>query len=1059
MKGRVLLSILSYSCAVKVAKLSHQEVLASFSEKVFDPASEDPDVAKVMSTVSDRVDLASALKTVQHKDLPASVAHLVQSTSEGKAGFDDASLEKARFALNDLVEKAWIELDTKILDCKMFAEMNRENHAQVTRDISRLVNEITDLNRIKSEAVDGIEATDKEIEEAEELMRQHRGEYNKEKAENDATMIIRKNDEEVFRFILEFTKCDESASLLQASYEVCEMSSGRRTLIFRDQHLAKKFKALLTSSSRHSLDSLLSTMGTTQAPHAPSFFQVNNQQKPKMPRHTTDDDDSDALKSCSPDPPDCGLLHDKLSLMWGEYKDSLDELATQMAKNNDNWEQLQSEINGQIALLSKKKSRFTQLAAEAVANLATGNQERKNKEQEKRTLDDAYQAFMTQCKRRIEWIMFQDMCAIKVVRNAVMENSTSCPTADIVDCDVSAWVRGECSVSCDDSCDPNKPLECGGMQPLTRTVVERNNGCGIKCPRVDHSMRCGQFLCPVDCEMSEWSGWSACSADCEGGVQAKTRSILHKTKNGGAECTPPMESRPCNTESCDRDCSLDKWTRWSSCSMACGGGLQERRKHVVRPIRGDGKCPISENKRRYRQRKCNTKRCQGDEVCKARQDVVIAIDGSGSVQESGFDILKNFAETLVSRYQTRYWGRDRAQIGICQFGNGEIMADGTSITPAINVQSLTLDKPAVLTAVKGLVFKKGFTNMAQAFATAENMFMQKSRKGAQQAVLVISDGKPSFSFETTDQVKQLDEKNVMRYFVVISEQGVNSVIKGWASQPWETNVVHVPGLEQLDGDIETWAQKAVTVFCPQSISPSQREKSEQRMEYQKVYTGGWCKSITHLTDHHWRAGKGGRSWCKDKAAELGHQVFVAKTNEDGTECFSGEMTVSPTQYEQWFDDKANPECADGWENQGGSNMYAIYPKDEQVCAKMGIDVSVESDCTGHEVWNWKGGMARSYDAEEWTEETYDAWGGAEGTCVTRAKTEGRTCKQYCEARQTTCHRGQIDAPDQMDTLSYWLQGQGRSGTQCAVYDDGQTLADNGCSQELNTQLCACKKTA
>ena len=36
---------------------------------------------------------------------------------------------------------------------------------------------------------------------------------------------------------------------------------------------------------------------------------------------------------CSPDLPDCGLLHDKLSLMWGDYRDKIDESTMEMNKN------------------------------------------------------------------------------------------------------------------------------------------------------------------------------------------------------------------------------------------------------------------------------------------------------------------------------------------------------------------------------------------------------------------------------------------------------------------------------------------------------------------------------------------------------------------------------------------------------------------------------------------------------------------------------------------------------------------------------------------------------
>lgn len=1002
MKGCVLLSILSRSYAVKVAKLSHAEALASFSEKVFDPDTEDLDVGSVLHKISDRVDLASALKTVQHKNLPAPVAHLVQATSEGKSTYDEASLDKARSALNSMVEKAWIELDDKIIKCKGFQEMNRENFAQVNRDISRLVEQITDNERIEFQSASGLSSAEDDFKATESLLNREQAAYLAEEATNSAELKVRQNDLEVFQFILEFTKCEESTALLQTSYQVCQMSSGRRTLVFRDSHLAKKFKSLLQPSSRQHLDSLLSTLAPRSDNRATSFFQVSGDVLGEggLPCASGMGDEDECMKSCSPDDtPDCGLLHDKLSLLWGEFKDSVDELTVEMAKNKDKWEELKESLEGQMSLLSAKKSKLNQLLAESRSNLASDRQEEKDKHTEKRTLDEEYQAYMTQCKRRIEWIMYQDMCAIKVVRNALMETSSVCQTASIIDCDVSAWVREECSVSCDDSCNPRKPFECGGWQEIKRDVVAQNNACGIKCPTLNKAMRCGQYPCAVDCDMSSWSGWSACSSDCGGGVQGRTRSVLVRPKNGGEACNTPEEARACNTESCDRDCRLARWTKWTGCSVACGGGLQSMRRHVVIPTRGDGKCPAPNSRKRYRERDCNTHQCEGDEVCTAMQDVVVAIDGSGSVQQSGFDTLKKYAETVVSRYQTKYYGRHRVKIGICQFGNGEIMSDGKTITPAIIVQSLTFNQPDVLNAVKGLTFKKGFTNMAQAFATAEDMFTQKSRRNAQQAVLVISDGKPSFSFETTSQVEQLDDKNIMRYFVVINDQGMNSAamsqIKSWASQPWSTNVVHVPGLEQLDGDIQMWAQAAVTKFCPQAYSPSKREHYEHNYEMQKVYSGGWCRNVRRWRWHGWQRGSRSSAMrnCKAKVAALGRQTFLV-TNRNWwwgwrhqyMGCYSFEMTVSPAQYDQWFNDKHNPQCSQGWANNRYWDWYAIYPKDEQVCKSMGISVASDEDCSGKDVWHWQGG-GKDFNIDEWTKEGYDAWGGT-GTCVAYARTSG-----------------------------------------------------------------------
>ena len=55
-------------------------------------------------------------------------------------------------------------------------------------------------------------------------------------------------------------------------------------------------------------------------------------------------------------------------------------------------------------------------------------------------LEKHYDAFMGKCCERVNWIMFQDMCTLSVVRNTVRETGNDCPGSDIIDCDVDFWV-------------------------------------------------------------------------------------------------------------------------------------------------------------------------------------------------------------------------------------------------------------------------------------------------------------------------------------------------------------------------------------------------------------------------------------------------------------------------------------------------------------------------------------------------------------------------------------------------------------------------------------------
>jgi hypothetical protein len=904
------------------------KMLDTLSTALLNPRlSRNHDMGSTMRTLEQHMDVRSAAKAVVHRGLTPDVQNLVQrvgsETGVDIGGeFSEESLAKARKALNDLIEKAWVELDEKIIECKGFEDMNRENYNQVTRDIARLISQINDLERIESEAVDGISAKDTEIANVEELLTEETSSYNADYATNSAELTIRQNDLDVFQFILTFTKCEDATSLSQV--KLCQTPIGENTFFFHDQRANEKYQRMLTPTVRHEVNKLLG-----------SFVQeepLPTKAPPVAAAKTEVKEGASAIEaslSCSPDTvPDCALLHDKLSLMWGDFKDKVDELTMTMMKNQYEFQELKDNLNSQIDMLKTAKSQLNQLLAEARSNLANDNEELSQKYTQKSNLDKQYVKFMAACKKRIDWIFYQDMCAIKVVRNAVMENSTECPTASMTDCDVGAWVPEECSVSCDDSCVPTKPYQCGGWAEMKREIVVPNDDCGVKCPRLSIYKRCGQYHCPINCEMSEWSGWSKCTAECGGGLESHTRSILVKPSNGGLSCNTVEESRPCATISCDRNCFLARWTDWSPCSTACGGGFQESERHVAIPTRGKGRCPSANSRFRYKKQSCNEFDCRGDEICVANQDLVIAVDGSGSVREAGFTILKDFVDTLLGKYESQYWGNEAVKIGIVLFGNGVIMPDGKSVSPAILSQPLTFDLAAVKTAVGGLPFKKGFTNMAQAFSAAENAFIQGSRRGSQSAVMMISDGKPSFKFMTTEMVEQLDDKGIQRYMFVINGDDINSdqmtQMKAWASQPWETNLIHVPGgLPLLESDMNMWAEKAVVKFCPNAYSPSEGEWEEVNYGYAHVMDGGYCGENTRGQAENLLGVVDDVEQCAALVAGAGGQSFVYGVAFAAGKCYKGTVDVDQAQFDAWLGEKKDPQCPEGAEKHT-STLYDFY---------------------------------------------------------------------------------------------------------------------------------------
>jgi hypothetical protein len=952
------------SLTAEVSAELHQELQGMAETLLLSPNNVDgqASITQSLRSIQGKMDIKAAAKAVQYRNLPEGVSALVKTASEGRrGGFDETSMSKARVALNDLVEKAWVELDDKIIECKEYQEMNRATFDQVVTDISRLVEQITDLERVETESLEGIAKSEMQIKDVEAEMSKETKIYNYNYAKNSEELTRRQNDLDVFQFILTFTRCADATSLLQNSLNetrICAIRGGGHSMCFNDHARQAKFNQMMSRSSKHSISTLLQEVEggrlhveeeqapTTTANPAIAAAMANegspvagaDEPLPKgfvpapfcCEAYGVSCGPSGGGIMCSPDPPDCGLLHDKLSLMWGDYKDKVDELTMEMNKNAYMFEELKITLNDQITLLANTKARFAMMLSEARSNLAADREEVKAKEQQKAEVDKNYLEFMKKCCERVKWIMFQDMCALIVVRNAVLETSSACPGESIVDCEVDNWVGQKCTVECDDDCpaipDASEVYECGGWQTVNRkVVVQPPDECGLRCPDLSRTKKCNQRKCPVDCEMSEWSGWSKCTADCEGGVRSRTRSLMVKPKNGGLSCNTAEETEACNTMSCDRDCTLARWTDWTPCSVACGGGLQSKAKHVLIPTRGFGKCPKESSKKRFKERECNEQDCVGDEICIAKQDLVIAIDGSGSLREDGFTTLKNYALELLTKYQAEYFGKSAMKVGLIEFGNGIIMEDGVTVSPAMNVHALTANMGDVKGAIEGMVQKKGFTNMAQAFALAETMYTSAGRKDAQSALLVITDGKPSFQFQTNELVEQLDDKGVQRFFVVVSEDDkAVDLMKTWASVPWETNLLHVPGLGPLEADNGLWAQKALTLFCPAAMSPELMEQKEVVRGFMHVVDGGYCGARGALLSTDVADAEG----CAFLAQGAGAESFLLGTWFRRGYCYAGEMTVDTAQYDSWQGARVAPTCPTEWVNSMIFDFYAMEPISE-----------------------------------------------------------------------------------------------------------------------------------
>ena len=114
---------------------------------------------------------------------------------------------------------------------------------------------------------------------------------------------------------------------------------------------------------------------------------------------------------------------------------------------------------------------------------------------------------------------------------------------------------------------------------------------------------------PLDCD-GEWSPWSECDKMCGGGNQTRNYTILKQPANGGKACPEPEETQSCNTQSCPPTDCQGEWSEWSTCTEECDGGTQFRNYNTFRlPTNGGKKCPSQ-----VQTQACNTVACQRDPV-------------------------------------------------------------------------------------------------------------------------------------------------------------------------------------------------------------------------------------------------------------------------------------------------------------------------------------------------------------------------------------------------------------------------------------------------------------
>jgi hypothetical protein len=232
-------------------------------------------------------------------------------------------------------------------------------------------------------------------------------------------------------------------------------------------------------------------------------------------------------------------------------------------------------------------------------------------------------------------------------------------------------------------------------------------------------------------------------------------------------------------------------------------------KFVTQESEGQGHCAGAWSVKRLQYKECNMRRC-GVEVldkplaCNRTFDVILLLDGSGSLGKAGWEAEIKAAKTFVSAFEG---AEGKVQMAVILF-SGPKTWSGVSKCTGKNTAGVALEDCEIKTVthfttdlanvdqlISGLDWPMGSTLTSLALMTAEAE-MALGRADVHTLVVVITDGRP-LSYRKTTLASESIRKKARLLWVPVTKFAPLKQIKEWATRRWEENVVKVDDFEAL----------------------------------------------------------------------------------------------------------------------------------------------------------------------------------------------------------------------------------------------------------------------
>jgi len=841
--------LLSLALALVLPSIAHSSAAVSYglsSQNSQDLADEGMSVQAMEQVFqrSDKVHEESLAAIMRSMSLPKAVGVLEKSklsksealvqaanfaiTGKGKSNLRRqpkgySGIDGARKLLNDMIYESLSKYDAEISKCTEFYSQQCAAMEVCRGQISAANYVAANSRALILDAQATINQCEVEIPTKRLELKQHNLKCEHElKKLNDRLKIVM-GDIAIMTTILEMTDCEKAfAQKKHWSLMHCTDKCTKKSFIMFDHDgLQQKVDKLKSRVSQQLMaDTFKDLFSGIEGLEAVEFLQVNASQTPvinktefnnppvprtEVPGNPCNDPDmgapsqadKKAAKCSIKKSPQCYKLQERFLLIQAGMTDERDDLMEAIANLEHFCEETKRTFETQIEDAQDRLNNAQTKLAAATEKEANAGEIARQTATENSQLNDELVKQMKKCSAN--YINFEtELCALKKIRGELYKIKGGGHSSFFQDCEVGKWDPEECTKKCN-----------GGEQQLSRTVLSKPNG-GAKCLPLFADRSCNNHPCPVDCRLEVWSGWSKCSAECGGGVSQRLREVKQAMKYDGKPCGATSQSVACNAQACEKDCELGSWTKWSTCSKDCDGGTKKRMKYVKHEPEGEGECPDEWSTKRLEYKKCNMNRCNVTTAdkpmpCNRTMDIVLLIDGSGSLGKRGWKseikaaqstvdafIDSGKAEMAVILYSgPRTWGGVRK----CS-GKSSKKVDLATTCKIKTVTHFTDDLKKVKQLITALEWPQGSTLTSLALMTAKAE-MSLGRKDAQSAVIVYTDGRP-LSFRKTGDASRAIRKVSRLLWVPVTEFAPLKYIKSWATRRWEENVVKVNSFDELE---------------------------------------------------------------------------------------------------------------------------------------------------------------------------------------------------------------------------------------------------------------------